>query len=95
MNGRASNHCRFLVFVFLLLVFASASFENAFFAPKSKGGDQRVKADEIHPAKEEDFSNLMGMETEECKKGDEECMARRMVDEAHLDYIYTQKHHHP
>ncbi|KAJ4751577.1 Phytosulfokines 2 [Rhynchospora pubera] len=36
---------------------------------------------------------LMGME--ECKKGDEECEKRRLLSEAHLDYIYTQGHHKP
>lgn len=37
---------------------------------------------------EDDFMNLMGME--DCHGGDEECVNRRMVAEAHLDYIYTQ-----
>jgi Phytosulfokine precursor protein (PSK) len=36
---------------------------------------------------------LMGME--ECKNGDEECEKRRLLSEAHLDYIYTQGHHKP
>ncbi|XWS43459.1 hypothetical protein CRYUN_Cryun16bG0105900 [Craigia yunnanensis] len=40
----------------------------------------------------EDFSNLMG--SEECYEKDEECLKRRMIAEAHLDYIYTQ-HHKP
>lgn len=39
---------------------------------------------------------LMGTsEEEECRdEKDEECMKRRMMAEAHLDYIYTQ-HHKP
>lgn len=30
------------------------------------------------------------MGAEECKENDEKCLKRRMVAEAHLDYIYTQ-----
>ncbi|KAJ8534024.1 hypothetical protein K7X08_007348 [Anisodus acutangulus] len=40
------------------------------------------------PTKEEDFTNLMGLE--KCEDTDEACLNRRMVAEAHLDYIYTQ-----
>ncbi|XP_018839502.1 putative phytosulfokines 6 [Juglans regia] len=36
----------------------------------------------------EDISNLMGLE--ECDDKDDECLHRRMIAEAHLDYIYTQ-----
>ncbi|KAK4392096.1 hypothetical protein Sango_1987400 [Sesamum angolense] len=38
------------------------------------------------------FEKLMGLE--ECGDKDEGCWKRRMVAEAHLDYIYTQ-HHQP
>ncbi|XP_065856165.1 putative phytosulfokines 6 [Euphorbia lathyris] len=41
----------------------------------------------------QDFSQLMGLEG--CEGGDEECLKRRMVAEAHLDYIYTQSHKKP
>lgn len=34
----------------------------------------------------------MGME--ECENEDEECLKRRVLEEAHLDYIYTQHHKH-
>ncbi|KAI3989831.1 hypothetical protein MKX01_040801 [Papaver californicum] len=39
-----------------------------------------------------DSMNLMGAEEdgEECGNGDE-CLKRRMIAEAHLDYIYTQR----
>ncbi|TMW80824.1 hypothetical protein EJD97_014677 [Solanum chilense] len=40
------------------------------------------------PTQEDDFTNLMGME--KCEDRDEVCLNRRMVAEAHLDYIYTQ-----
>jgi len=36
---------------------------------------------------------LMGLE-HYCEDGDEECLKRRLMSEAHLDYIYTQ-HHKP
>ncbi|KAK9175649.1 hypothetical protein WN944_027656 [Citrus x changshan-huyou] len=36
---------------------------------------------------------LMGMEACD-ENGDEECLKRRIITEAHLDYIYTQ-HHKP
>ncbi|KAL1557652.1 putative phytosulfokines 6 [Salvia divinorum] len=34
------------------------------------------------------FHNLMGIE--ECGNEDEECLNRRILADAHLDYIYTQ-----
>lgn len=37
---------------------------------------------------QEDFNDLMGIE--ECEEKDEVCLKRRMIAEAHLDYIYTQ-----
>ncbi|XP_057953618.1 putative phytosulfokines 6 [Malania oleifera] len=36
------------------------------------------------------FQRLMGQE--DCENRDEECLRRRIVLEAHLDYIYTQGH---
>ncbi|PIN10889.1 hypothetical protein CDL12_16513 [Handroanthus impetiginosus] len=36
------------------------------------------------------FDKLMGLE--ECENEDEECLKRRVLAEAHLDYIYTQQH---
>ncbi|KAF7147298.1 hypothetical protein RHSIM_Rhsim03G0081200 [Rhododendron simsii] len=60
-------------------------------------GNQMVKANEITQSlpsinveDEEDLVNLTG--TEECDEKDEDCIKRRMVAEAHLDYIYTQRH---
>ncbi|CAK9153855.1 unnamed protein product, partial [Ilex paraguariensis] len=38
------------------------------------------------------LNTLMGIE--DCESGDEECLKRRVLAEAHLDYIYTQ-HHKP
>ncbi|CAL4896914.1 unnamed protein product [Urochloa decumbens] len=37
-------------------------------------------------------SKMMGAEEEEpaCEEGNDECMQRRLLRDAHLDYIYTQ-----
>ncbi|XP_057779367.1 putative phytosulfokines 6 [Salvia miltiorrhiza] len=53
------------------------------------------QADKYNPKniqQDDSFSSLMGLE--ECSDKDERCEKRRMVAEAHLDYIYTQ-HQHP
>ncbi|XP_016466323.1 putative phytosulfokines 6 [Nicotiana tabacum] len=39
------------------------------------------------------LNKLMGIEG--CEDEDEECSKRRIMAEAHLDYIYTQNHDHP
>ncbi|XP_072970752.1 putative phytosulfokines 6 [Typha angustifolia] len=41
----------------------------------------------------EDTWDLMGLE--ECEDEDEECLKRRAISEAHLDYIYTQRYKKP
>ncbi|CAN1252482.1 Putative phytosulfokines 6 [Linum perenne] len=41
---------------------------------------------------ESESMELMGME--KCEKEEDECLERRMISEAHLDYIYTQNHGH-
>ncbi|OIV90361.1 hypothetical protein TanjilG_19770 [Lupinus angustifolius] len=33
-------------------------------------------------------------DSKKCNENDEECLTRRMIAEAHLDYIYTE-HHNP
>uniref|UniRef100_A0A1J3CC69 Phytosulfokine n=2 Tax=Noccaea caerulescens TaxID=107243 RepID=A0A1J3CC69_NOCCA len=44
------------------------------------------------PVEDDSVDILMGMDS--CGEGDEECLRRRMMTEAHLDYIYTQHHKH-
>ncbi|KAB5541715.1 hypothetical protein DKX38_014689 [Salix brachista] len=63
-----------------------------FFDPSS--GQEEVNLDEITSEGTEDggLMNLMGLEI--CDGGDEECSRRRIIAEAHMDYIYTQ-HHKP
>ncbi|KAJ3703736.1 hypothetical protein LUZ61_007441 [Rhynchospora tenuis] len=58
-----------------------------------KGNDVLSKTGGTEGNAEDNPWKLMGME--ECKKGDEECEKRRLLSEAHLDYIYTQGHHKP
>ncbi|XP_062172759.1 putative phytosulfokines 6 isoform X2 [Alnus glutinosa] len=69
-----------LLFLFLLI---SCSEISARSIPTKKGQEE---------LKLEESMNLMGLE--DCNKGDEECLQRRIISEAHLDYIYTQ-HHKP
>ncbi|XP_057506502.1 putative phytosulfokines 6 [Actinidia eriantha] len=58
--------------------------------------DRLEKANEItHESssmkmQEDDLFSLLGLE--ECEEKDEDCIKRRVVAEAHLDYIYTQRH---
>lgn len=56
-------------------------------------GEMVVKADGIthistFKGVQQDPVNPMG--SEECIENDEACLKRRMIAEAHLDYIYTQ-----
>ncbi|XAR60094.1 hypothetical protein NMG60_11033338 [Bertholletia excelsa] len=41
---------------------------------------------------DDSLDHLMGLE--DCQGEEEDCVKRRMIAEAHLDYIYTQ-HHKP
>ncbi|XP_073099708.1 uncharacterized protein [Elaeis guineensis] len=41
---------------------------------------------------EETYSWDQLMEREKCEEEDDECLKTRMISEAHLDYIYTQRH---
>ncbi|XP_073157913.1 putative phytosulfokines 6 [Henckelia pumila] len=75
--------------LFILLIISHTS---ARLHPTHQGDSTEIKLDETISV-EEDFSSLMGME--ECGDKDEECLKRRMVAEAHLDYIYTQRHKKP
>ncbi|GMJ02933.1 PHYTOSULFOKINE 3 PRECURSOR [Hibiscus trionum] len=79
------------------LLFALLVCSSAYRLQPHKQGEKEVKAKGIVPPAlvtdtKEDISNLMG--SEDCSEKDEECVKRRMIAEAHLDYIYTQ-HHKP
>ncbi|XP_019055840.1 PREDICTED: putative phytosulfokines 6 [Nelumbo nucifera] len=84
--------------LFLLFLLLSYSTTSARLMMQPKQGDKAAKGHEIvNPdpilkTAEEDTWNLLGLE--KCENLDEECLKRRMISEAHLDYIYTQ-HHRP
>ncbi|KAG4982262.1 hypothetical protein JHK87_027011 [Glycine soja] len=85
-----------LFFVLLLSSFlASARLLEPLKGPRQ--GEKEVEINEnafLQSSDElkDDMEELMG--SEECYMKDEECISRRMMVEAHLDYIYTQ-HHKP
>ncbi|KAK6235129.1 hypothetical protein SCA6_010466 [Theobroma cacao] len=59
----------------------------------SFAGKEDVELSKITDREDIELINqLMGVEA--CDTGDDECLKRRIVSEAHLDYIYTQ-HHKP
>ncbi|KAK9921168.1 hypothetical protein M0R45_029690 [Rubus argutus] len=74
----------FLLLVFALFLFLIISSSHVRRLPQDQASSTA--------AADHDPINLMG--SEECDEKDEECLKRRMVAEAHLDYIYTQ-HHKP
>ncbi|KAL6559242.1 hypothetical protein OROHE_006611 [Orobanche hederae] len=53
-----------------------------------------TKSKEIIQLQLNDFSSLIGLEECSGDNDGESCEKRRMVAEAHLDYIYTQHQHH-
>ncbi|KAM7522477.1 hypothetical protein LguiA_012379 [Lonicera macranthoides] len=86
------------VLLFLLFLFTFSQTSARFLATKQ--GEKVEKLNNIYSkdsvgemeSSDSSFDELMGVE--ECGNGDEECLKRRIVIEAHLDYIYTQ-HHKP
>ncbi|CBI30250.3 hypothetical protein VitviT2T_012591 [Vitis vinifera] len=87
------NSWVFIIFTLFLFLLYSYSGSARLLATKQ---DEQVVMGEwmthAGTSKGEDVLNLMGLE--KCHENDEECLKRRMVAEAHLDYIYTQ-HHKP
>ncbi|XP_039002675.1 putative phytosulfokines 6 isoform X2 [Hibiscus syriacus] len=85
---------RFLFTVFLLFSFTvliSSSHISARFSG-NKQREEEVELSQITDMEGTELMNLMGMEA--CDEGDDGCLKRRIIAEAHLDYIYTQ-HHQP
>ncbi|XP_031128197.1 putative phytosulfokines 6 [Ipomoea triloba] len=79
----------------LVLLFVSSS-KCARLQPSIQVFSDEQKIQVIRPTQEkpslksqEDLSALMGLE-ESCEDNDKDCLSRKMVLEAHLDYIYTQ-----
>ncbi|GAV61801.1 PSK domain-containing protein [Cephalotus follicularis] len=80
----------------LILLLISSKISARFITTKQ--GKKEVKFNKIANEKSllekdsSEFINLLGLEL--CDDGDDECFNRRILSEAHLDYIYTQ-HHKP
>ncbi|XP_047977184.1 putative phytosulfokines 6 isoform X4 [Salvia hispanica] len=75
----------------ILLVFSTATASARKMAStKAEEVDQQIKGEESNSnVASVDSFDLMGME--ECGNGETECLMRRAVSEARLDYIYTEK----
>ncbi|MBA0787247.1 hypothetical protein Gotri_028190 [Gossypium trilobum] len=59
----------------------------------SSAGKEEVELTQTADVEDNELMNqLLGVEA--CDAGDDECLKRRIISEAHLDYIYTQ-HHKP
>ncbi|KAL4611615.1 hypothetical protein ACB092_08G138000 [Castanea dentata] len=91
-------HSSALILALLLLLLFCSKISSRSIA--NKQGQVEVKLNEI--ASGDSFADLEGSESmnqlmgmENCNEGDEECLKRRVLSEAHLDYIYTQQHHKP
>ncbi|XP_019176187.1 PREDICTED: putative phytosulfokines 6 [Ipomoea nil] len=82
-----------LLFVFLI---TSSQFSAGRSLANKQGKEEEVKLENgtnselMKPETTDSLEKLMGLE--KCETTDEECMKRRVVAEAHLDYIYTQQH---
>ncbi|CAN4100746.1 unnamed protein product [Withania somnifera] len=89
----------FLVFLVFLFVFLSLASSSRFLSTTQvkqdvKHGKVSISLYSFDQMETTDsLKKLMGVE--ECEEEDEECVKRRVVAEAHLDYIYTQNHNHP
>ncbi|NP_001266262.1 putative phytosulfokines 6-like precursor [Solanum lycopersicum] len=91
-------------FVLLLLVSmiissqASSRFlvNNLQVEKEAKLTNKSSDGDSIEKMRSTNLNRLMGLEEYSCEdENDQECIKRRVLVEAHLDYIYTQHHNHP
>ncbi|KAD2262711.1 hypothetical protein R6Q59_011690 [Mikania micrantha] len=86
-------------FIFLLSIIVFSDASARFFHIEQS--ENTIKVDEsINAAGESSvgnpetgdwFKDVMGFD---CGSGDEDCLKRRLLADAHLDYIYTQHHKH-
>ncbi|XVF19778.1 hypothetical protein REPUB_Repub11eG0140200 [Reevesia pubescens] len=80
------------VLLLLFIILISSSHLSARFIA-NKQGKEKVELSQIKDIDDIELMNqLMGIEA--CETEDNECLKRRIISEAHLDYIYTQ-HHKP
>nr|GMD25479.1 putative phytosulfokines 6 [Ipomoea batatas] len=95
MKQKTVSYALLLLLIFLIT--SSQISAGRFFANK-QGKEEEVKLENgtntelMKPETTDSLEKLMGLE--KCESTDEECMKRRVVAEAHLDYIYTQ-HQNP
>ncbi|XP_017622694.1 putative phytosulfokines 6 isoform X2 [Gossypium arboreum] len=87
MKQKIIGFISLLSLAFLLLCCFSAS---ARLLMQINHGEKEFRANEmiIQADAKDDFSNLIG--AEKCYEKDEECLERRMIADAGLDYIYSQ-----
>ncbi|KAJ8568444.1 hypothetical protein K7X08_027977 [Anisodus acutangulus] len=87
----------FLLLLLLVSVIMSSQASARFIANNQVEGEVKLHkvnaGDSIDKIGTTDLNRLMGLEEYPCE--DEECIKRRILEEAHLDYIYTQHHNHP
>ncbi|KAK4343118.1 hypothetical protein RND71_038934 [Anisodus tanguticus] len=79
-----------IVFLLSLMVLLISYTTSARLLPTTNSQENK-KIESSYPISsqvQEDFNDLMGIE--QCEEKDEVCFKRRMLAEAHLDYIYTQ-----
>ncbi|KAK4749296.1 hypothetical protein SAY87_026745 [Trapa incisa] len=90
---------RAILLLLLLLLFLISQSSGRLLKTVNSGGDsmKENKIIALEPSSSDqtvNLSSLMGAsEVEDCEGEEaEDCMTRRMMAEAHLDYIYTQHH---
>ncbi|MCD7464193.1 hypothetical protein HAX54_052268 [Datura stramonium] len=95
----------FLVILMFLFVFLSPASSSRYFLSTTNQvvKDEEVKINgkvnrlpylyQLHQM--DSLNKLMGVEECEEEEEDGECLKRRVLAEAHLDYIYTQNRNHP
>ncbi|ERN13180.1 putative phytosulfokines 6 [Amborella trichopoda] len=92
-------HLQLPVLLFILFFCTSTKATRLVTPPKDKidereGGLAKLESPNEGFFNEENMQNLLGQE--ECEAKDfNECLRRRELADAHLDYIYTQEHHKP
>ncbi|KAL9673588.1 hypothetical protein QQ045_029849 [Rhodiola kirilowii] len=89
--------CAFLTLLLIFAYFSATSIQESMTSQDQGKMELNQVPKEVTISDSETGTNellneIMGMEV--CHSKDEECLARRMGAEAHLDYIYTQ-HHKP
>ncbi|XP_059305998.1 putative phytosulfokines 6 [Lycium ferocissimum] len=82
-----------IIFLFSLIVLLISYTTSARLMPTTNFQDnKKIESNgivnPISSSQVKDLNDLMGIE--ECEEKDEVCFKRRMIAEAHLDYIYTQ-----